>query len=160
MAIPVFNYSNVEHFIAYDPGGTTGYAYCNYNNNHLTIIDSGEFPNWEKVERHLKTKSPKNFVLVYESFTVLSTSICTTPIEVIGVIKEWTNKKHLLRYAQKPNERKVIDKLFPELAKTFSSHSGDALRHAVYFAFFRLANQKLTVSYKSSKKVFSIVALR
>lgn len=159
--IPNFGYDKIEEFFAYDPGGTTGYAKCKVErqNGVLNIYEVGEFPNWAQFEAHLKGKSSEKFAVIYESFHLISSSAVLIPVEVIGVLKFLTDKKSILRYPQKPSERKVAEKIYPEVFQTVSSHGADAVKHAIVFAVFKLGLKNMKVRINGNKKKFHSIGI-
>lgn len=151
-----FDFKTVESFFAFDPGGTTGFAHCKVDRstNTLIVVEHSEFPNWTRLESLLARKK-EGHVVVYETFTNLTTDANLIPVEVIGVLKYLTNKKGIFRFPQKPNERKCIEKIYPAVMQKISSHSGDAVKHAIYFAVFRLGmiNCKIDIACKRKRKL-------
>ena len=67
---PAFEISGIKEYIAYDPGGHTGFAKCkvHLNESLLEIIEVGEFPIWHNIESQLARRDKDSFVVVYESF--------------------------------------------------------------------------------------------
>lgn len=154
--IPNFGLGKIEEFFAYDPGGTTGYAKCKVDrqNGILNIYEVGEFPNWSQLEAHLKGKTPDKFAVVYESFHLISSSAVLVPVEVIGVLRFLTDKKSILRYPQKPTERKSAEKIYPDVFQTVVSHGADAVKHAIVFALFKLELKNMKVRIAGNRKKF------
>ena len=151
---PGFSTAEITNFIAYDPGGHTGFAKCSVNQKEsLLIIDEvGEFPCWRELESQLARKDKDSFVVVYESFHLRIIEANLVPVEVIGVIKFLTDKKEILRYPQKPADRKSIEKIYPDLMQVVTSHGADAVKHAVYFAMFKLKLKNLKIKINGNKK--------
>lgn len=77
--------------------------------------------------------------MVYESFQFRSglPKAVLTPVEVIGVVKEWARQKDWALVSQTPAEGKFFftdDRLKAmQLWKPGKPHAMDALRHLLYF---------------------------
>ena len=151
---PAFEISGIKEYIAYDPGGHTGFAKCkvHLNESLLEIIEVGEFPIWHNIESQLARRDKDSFVVVYESFHLRMIEANLIPVEVIGVIKFLTDKKSILRYPQKPADRKSIEKIYPDLMNVITSHGADAVKHAVYFAMFTMKIKNLKIKINGNKK--------
>lgn len=160
MKVQSVNFNLIDEFISYDPGGTTGYAKCKIirqpNKRPLLVIrEYGEFPTYKNIRRHLTRVNFMSFAVVYESFSAKVLPVINAPIEVIGVIKFLAGEKKLITFGQPPTAKRIMERAFPELAKKLVSHHGDAIRHAIYFAVFKMCLKDPRIIIQCREKDFS-----
>lgn len=127
--------------LAFDPGGTTGYAV--YDSDDNTCLELGQFETWSKVKRLLHAQAGKAWfppdVVIYETFRIfpsvaksLSWQELLAP-QVIGVIRYLCQEQDILCVEQGPSVRKSGNKpCFGEHPRTV--HEKDALQHAIAYA--------------------------
>jgi hypothetical protein len=125
--------------LAYDPGGTTGFARIRVSRerNTMEVYEIGEFHTTALLRVQLSSLNNKKTLVVYESI-VISTRVATQqtvkiPIEVIGVINFLCDEYKIIRFDQKPAERLSSEAWYPNI-HNIPSHSGSATRHGVVFA--------------------------
>lgn len=128
---------------AFDPGVTTGYCCLHVQPNSVTawllefpdrtaVIDlfmnrlTGCPLKWEDC-RHL---------CVIENYQPGNIGVKMIPLEVIGAIKTMCDITHIDFKLHQPGDRMFTDKRWPGRFNRWLSHSGDALRHALAFAYF------------------------
>lgn len=147
-----YDNSEIDKIIAYDPGGTTGFAriYIDRARERVVIEEIGEFQTWDKFEEHLSNVDD-NTLVVYEDFALISLRVNLIPVEVIGVLRYLCCAKFFVRhYAQMPRERIASEKWYPELDK-FTSHYGSAVRHGIAFVVGKLIKSRWKLEYDLSK---------
>ena len=116
--------------LAFDPGGTTGWA-CSQNQH-------GQLEPWE-VWTFLTYHRPLH--LVVESFLrAVSPNRDLTPVKVIGVIEEWARQNEIPITFQTPSQAKhfFTDERLKERGVYYKGeqHARDAARHLLYFQTF------------------------
>ena len=129
--------------LALDPGVTTGWATFQ-KPNRRDGYRSGQTkgPIWVLLESGLMVpQAEEKFVVIYETFTFRQIPKADlTPVEVIGVIKEWARQKEVPLVPQSPAEGKGFfsdDKLkVLQLYRPGHPHANDAMRHLLFYLSF------------------------
>lgn len=128
--------------LAFDPGRTVGWATFQKPREYR----SGQFPEdrtrvWLDAYHLLPGMTPIDLLIV-ERFTYRSNlpKADLTPVEVIGVIKEWSRQNHVDIVWQTPAQGKFYftdDRLKEmELYRVGQPHANDATRHLLYYLGF------------------------
>lgn len=125
--------------LALDPGGTTGYAV--YDSDDNRCLEIGQFKAWEDLDFLIVSGSmwsPPD-VVVYEDFRIypsaaksLSWQELIAP-QVIGVIRYLCERHNVLCEAQMASYRKSGNRPYVGNAPT-TYHERDALLHAIAYA--------------------------
>lgn len=126
-----------EEFIAYDPGGTTGYARltCNVKEKVICITQLGQFNTTTKFKEHL-IDSPfrhDKFAVIYESFQLRTIEANLIPVKVIGALEWICTHNQIHAFSQTPSERYAAERWYKRDMDKFNSHAGSAVRHGVTF---------------------------
>lgn len=127
--------------IAFDPGGTTGFAEVNIQAGEEDILDVGEIGSAEQVWYFLNTRYPDQ--IVYELFFYQRRDkVDLTPVEVIGVIKLWAavNKVPIAGYSAAQAKNFWTDQKMKKIGAWFPGmpHGTDALRHLLFHRVFAM----------------------
>lgn len=126
--------------LAFDPGGTTGYAYISFSVNNLTLIESGQIPGglqgfiaWWKDKEPLGSKNP---IIVCESFTLREgiRGVNLDPCYVIGALEVLSGDEEVVY--QPPNHKVFCNNdVLVNLGMWLrgQQHARDAVRHAIAY---------------------------
>lgn len=129
----------MSELLAFDPGGTTGYAIVDLNTHE--VVETGQFKDWRTlVPAILVGCDPE--VVAFESFTLRRgayTSDQIDPVYVIGAIESWAKWGNIPTHHYPPSTTKqVTDAVLERLGwlitpKTPNRHANDALRVAACY---------------------------
>lgn len=131
--------------ISLDPGQTTGYV-IKYDSDDFPITYGQCQPDaiWDLL--NARYHADIQFVLIYERFDYRRHKMHAdlTPVEVIGVIKEWVRQNWLYGnievYTQFPAQAKNFwtDDRLKEFGMYYKGqqHARDAARHYLYWLYF------------------------
>lgn len=133
------------YIIALDPGGTVGWASFESPNNR-DGYHSGQFASnetWAALSS-VEVFKQKPELLIVESFQYRShlPKVDLTPVEVIGVVKEWAVQNEVPIVWQTPAQAKFYftNERLKELHLHYKGHphANDAMRHLLYYLNFVL----------------------
>jgi len=137
----------VKQILSFDPGGTTGYAFIVYHQDHDPImIDSGEIPNGHQgfIEwwRSGGVEMSIGSVLVCESFTLRQgiPGVNLEPCYVMGALEALSRKQEVVY--QRPTYKAYCDNDALKRLGMYlrgQQHARDAVRHAI--AYLRLVER-------------------
>lgn len=125
--------------LAFDPGGTTGYAVVDLETRE--VVETGQFADWRATVPDLIAVQPYD-AIAYESFILRRgayTSDQIDPVYVIGAIESWARCEGIPTYRYPPSTTKqVSDEVLERLGwlitpKTPNRHANDALRVAACY---------------------------
>jgi hypothetical protein len=127
--------------VAFDPGGTTGWASFQKPNTrdgyHCGQIKIDRV--WAKLDEaklaaHM-LEAP--LTVVYERFNFIpKPKVVLTPVEVIGIIKEWCRQNSIRPIPQQPSQRKwYTDERLKGMGVWHPGlpHAMDAMRHLLFY---------------------------
>lgn len=159
--------SGVDLIVSFDPGGTTGVAFCALITNgvfqhnlhqHITSFQMGPGRHHSELESYLNTTHPD--VIVYEGFQYRQfhgtpkAKVDLIPVEYIGIIKLFEQHNPSvnlhLQTASKAKGFVTDDKLKAlDLYKPGMPHANDAVRHLLYYIVVdRKIRQPITTLWK------------
>jgi len=128
----------METVLAFDPGGTTGFALMVPEKKRIVVLKTGEFPDWRMVPDLVNGVGfPKPTAVVYELFNVKRLDVPTIPMETIGVIRYVAELAGLPIKGQPPSMRKSIDAMYGSDIDWARSHAGSAVRHGAVYCIQR-----------------------
>lgn len=132
------------YIIALDPGKTTGVAFLDYSEiTSPTLVDHGsKSPEnlTHTLDDYISRVGTDNALIVVERFVLREGmyGVDTSPIEVIGRIKEWSKDRPHPFVWQLPSEKElatneVLRRMGLWLKGKDQRHVMDAVRHAVVY---------------------------
>ncbi len=127
--------------LALDPGKTTGWA--SYSPEDAAYLRGEVQPDeiWKLLEDTHATINETITKLIVERFVHRSKfKVDLTPVEVIGVVKEWARQTETMIIWQQPSQAKHFftnDRLKERgVYLAGKPHANDALRHLLYYQDF------------------------
>lgn len=133
------NRMDIIGIYAFDPGGTTGIAYIDNEDNLISTTNLGPEEHHNKLWHYLLWAKPD--IIICEQFQYRpnpqAMKVNLIPREYIGILKLYAGLKHIEMFMYTPGNAKTfiqdthLKKL--ELWKGKTAHERDAIRHLLYY---------------------------
>ena len=138
--------------IGVDPGGTTGIALIDFSPDTLQVkvLELHEVPDAEMLQvlEQISNRYTVNYV-IHENcvhFTTARNQHTTGTSIGCGKVIGWAFAKGLKNYHIPPGSYKMCERRWGNELASYRSHSGAALKHALFFIYHSLKYHKLKIT--------------